>query len=932
LRITTALNTTLIIFSILFWGPVVGSTEAQNNESLILFSSDIDGNREIYSMLPDGSSMQRLTESPDEDTDPTWSPDHAQIAFVSNRDGNFALYIMGADGSNPRRVTTDTMGSFIGSPAWSPDGRVIAFVSNAERVNQIYTIRPDGSGFRQVTNGDSENIDPAWSPDGDTIAFASNQSGNFEIYTMSADSSNRRQLTSDTSVDSDSPAWSPDGNEIAFAANGSSGELYILESQTNETRLLVSRANAFVSSPTWSPDGREIAYVLLDVGVSRTIQVIDSDGNGLRQITTSDSESNSPAWFTAMAQGDSGAFGVSLDYDMVIQDTITGERGDEWTFNGSTGDFVLIRLNSTDFDSYLELYNPIGQIIASNDDSDGLNSQIGPLQLLDEGIYTIVARDYSRSRSGDYSLELTSPTLASMGNINYDESANETLHSEIGDSWTFAGNANDIVVIRLDSTEFDPLIQLYDNQRRLIQETDNYGSTSIGPVELTTSGEYEIVVRSRNMDRVGRYRIELDLLEIVEPGTLQFGDTVDAQFTNGGGDHWAFEAAAGDVVQIDLSSSQFDPYLELLNANGESIASNDDTNGRNSQIRVTFLESGRYTVITRPYSSGSGIYQLSLALVRHNPIQTLFYGQRVNDDLQSGISDFWVFDGEAGDRITLVMNSTDFDTFLELYNMNNQPIASNDDANGNNSQINFVLPADGSYTVIARGYSGSASGFYNLTLTRIEVSDAAFVLEPNRSVTGSLFSGTNDTWTFEGVAGEYVIITLLSEEFDCYLELRDPSGHNIAADDDSAGNQDSRITITLSATGTYQVIARGYSSDQGGSYTLNLEVIEPVDPSEQTLQLNSTVSSVLHNNRADTWYFEAQRGQNITVELHSEDFDCYLELYDSSGQRIATDDDGAGNLDSRIQISLPSTGQYRIVARSYNSSDGGTYDLVVQGR
>jgi Tol biopolymer transport system component len=73
----------------------------------IAFSSDRDGNTEIYVMnAQDGSNQTNLTMNPAFDFDPSWSPDGTKLAFTSDRDGNTEVYVMNAqDGSNQTRLT-----------------------------------------------------------------------------------------------------------------------------------------------------------------------------------------------------------------------------------------------------------------------------------------------------------------------------------------------------------------------------------------------------------------------------------------------------------------------------------------------------------------------------------------------------------------------------------------------------------------------------------------------------------------------------------------------------------------------------------------------------------------------------------------------------------------------------------------------------------
>src|SRR3954471_7717288 len=73
------------------------------------FTSDRDGNWEIYVMDEDGSNITNLTGNKANDTNPTWSPARSKIAFTSWRTGGNGvaqIWVMDADGNNPVQLTS----------------------------------------------------------------------------------------------------------------------------------------------------------------------------------------------------------------------------------------------------------------------------------------------------------------------------------------------------------------------------------------------------------------------------------------------------------------------------------------------------------------------------------------------------------------------------------------------------------------------------------------------------------------------------------------------------------------------------------------------------------------------------------------------------------------------------------------------------------
>lgn len=130
----------------------------------------------IYTVA-DGA-LRNLTEpSAHYDNFPQWSPKGDRILFTSNRDGDFELYTIAPDGAGLRRLTNSP--GVDAHAIWSPDGEWIMFSSVrmgfkderplAERIPQpygeLFVTRADGTGVRQLTDNQWEDATPAWRPE-----------------------------------------------------------------------------------------------------------------------------------------------------------------------------------------------------------------------------------------------------------------------------------------------------------------------------------------------------------------------------------------------------------------------------------------------------------------------------------------------------------------------------------------------------------------------------------------------------------------------------------------------------------------------------------------------------------------------------------------------------------------------------------------------
>ena len=194
---------------------------------------------DIFRANPDGSGLERLTETPGYDAEATIGRD-GRIVFTSVRDGDMEIYAMNADGGDVKRLTSRPGPD--GGPFFSPDGSLIVFRGKALESGpelddyrlllrqglwrptslEIFVMNRDGSNLRQVTRLGGANFAPYFFPDGRRILFSSNHHNprgrDFELWAIDVDGGNLERITSNPTFDG-FPMFSPDGTRLAFASN-----------------------------------------------------------------------------------------------------------------------------------------------------------------------------------------------------------------------------------------------------------------------------------------------------------------------------------------------------------------------------------------------------------------------------------------------------------------------------------------------------------------------------------------------------------------------------------------------------------------------------------------------------------------------------------------------------------------------------------------
>ncbi|MFQ5450032.1 MAG: Tol-Pal system beta propeller repeat protein TolB [Nitrospinaceae bacterium] len=265
-------------------------------ETRIAFLSQVDENKEIFTIDFDGHNLRKLTNDQSIILTPAWSPDGGWVVYTSYAAHNPDLVMIGASGK--KRRTLLKLPGLNAAPAWSPDGQRIAMVLSKDQNSEIYVLEKN-FGLKRLTRHFNIDTSPTWSPDGKRIAFTSDRSGTGapQIYIMDVARGDRNGVKriSFGSSYNDNPAWSPNGDKIAFTSRVGKKfqiKIYDLKTQNSEQFTFAPGSS---EQPTWSPDGRFVVYRHRERG-KLNVFIKSINGGRPRQLSFANGGGYSPAW------------------------------------------------------------------------------------------------------------------------------------------------------------------------------------------------------------------------------------------------------------------------------------------------------------------------------------------------------------------------------------------------------------------------------------------------------------------------------------------------------------------------------------------------------------------------------------------------------------------------------------------------------------
>ena len=331
------------------------------------------------------------------------------------------------------------------------------------------------------------------------------------------------------------------------------------------------------------------------------------------------------------------------------------------------------------------------------------------------------------------------------------------------DVYTFTAEANDVVLLRMSTSVFgmDPELELIQDGAPVVDPTDgpcaasDFANTSSGALaqvsacRLPSSGTFIIVVGDVDGNETGDYGLYVQRLN--NPGNaaaVAYGQTITASISAlAEMDTYTFSGSAGAVARIRMSTNVFgmDPEFGLYGPDGALVVDQTDgpceasdfantSSGALAEMSTCRLPAtGSYTILARDINGNeTGDYGLYVQrLDDPGNAAAVAFGQTITASISAlAEMDTYTFSGSAGAVVRIRMSTSVFgmDPEVGLYRPDGAlvvdptdgPCEASDFANTSSGALaeisTCLLPATGSYTILARDIGGNETGEYALTL------------------------------------------------------------------------------------------------------------------------------------------------------------------------------------------------------------------------
>lgn len=637
---------------------------------------------------------------------------------------------------------------------------------------------------------------------------------------------------------------------------------------------------------------------------------------------------------------------------------------DAYSFRAEAGDEVAIFLSSQEFDAFLHVVrveNDSVVDIRSNDDGGGGRNSLVTALLPQTGEYVIVANGLTATDTGSYTLNvmhipeacatrracavgadlsqlaagdaiLAAPaqriSLGAPITGRLEADAAKLPDGKPFQPWRFSAGARDSVVITNSSSDFDAYLYLYRVDGGTVRQiaTDDDGGGSLDAqlsLELAEAGDYLVVAGSFSASATGQYRLHVESMAVAcaAGGPCAPGETSAVT----GRIRPALAAAHVLLPSLDTIRGELAPTAPRLEGRGR-FQSYRFTGRANDRIVIT-MEAERFD----PY--------LHLALINPPSLRVV-----ESDD-----------DGGAGTNSRLVATLPASGEYLVVASA-----LTGDDTTGFGPYSIRMAPCDSACAAFSETVAARSEASYQRALgaQRRRIPIEGLVEAELGASDPALSDGARfHAYWIQATAGRTLRAALQSAQFDPYLVLLRVENDSlvlVTSDDDGGEGLNALLEWPVDRSGAYVLVTTAYAQASLGRYVLNVEqaaesareaflatiattaarsqLRQALAARHLPLALGQTVTGQMTDStpqlegrgRFQTYRFTGRTNERVVVTLESDGFDPYLYLAlvnDQTLRIIGTDDDGGNGVGSRLVATLPTSGEYLVVATAFGAAD-----------
>jgi hypothetical protein len=625
------------------------------------------------------------------------------------------------------------------------------------------------------------------------------------------------------------------------------------------------------------------------------------------------------------------AFGETIQGSIIF----AGEK-DYYTFDATAGDRIRIRLTeSGPITPFLELFDSDGKKLADN---YTFSSEALLERILDQGgTYFFSVSDQERKGTANYGVflqRLKGPAGANpltFGQV----AAGAIAGLAETDSYAFQAAAGDRIRLRMtEPGPLSPQVELFDAQGGKLGEDSSFSSEAVLDYQMLTGGTFFVLLSDYSGTATGSYGIFLQRLTGAAGAVpIAFGQTLtNAIETLAEADSYTFQAAVGDRIRVRMAEpGPLSPQVELFNPQGEKV-SEDSSFSSEALVDYLVTSAGTFLIVASDYSgTATGGYGIFLQRLT-NPIDSkpLEFGQAATASIATlAEMDAFTFQAAAGERIRVRMTEPGpLSPQLEIFNSAGQKVGE-DSSFSSEAEVDYSVPAAGTFVVLVSDYSGAATGAYGVFLQRLSTARTATSIAFGQTTNSSLTSlAESDAYTFQAAVGERIRVRMtepgpLSPE----VEIFDSRGEKVG--EDSSFSSEALVDYRAQSGGSFLVVVSDYAGTATGAYSLHLQRLDApagARPLEIAQPLTASIDNLAET---DAYIVQATAGQMLRIRMTEPGpLSPALELFNQQGEPLAQR--SSFSSEALLEYLPTTTGPLFLLASDYDGTRTGTYNLIIE--